>query len=66
MEIPVKHTAILERDADGWWASRKVGEDNILGHGITEEIALADLEFQVAGFMDFLKKNGRYKPVSHN
>lgn len=49
--------ARFERDGDGWWASRRFGEDNILGRGSTQEEALVNLEYQVAGFLDFLKEH---------
>ncbi len=58
-ENPMRQIARFEQDADGWWANRKLGEDNILGHGRTKEEALVDLEHQVAGFLDFLKRTGR-------
>jgi hypothetical protein len=56
---PRKQTARFERDGNGWWANRKFGEDNILGYGGTKEEALADLEHQVAAFLDFLQRTGR-------
>jgi predicted RNase H-like HicB family nuclease len=63
-ENPMKKTAKLQKEADGWWAIRSLGEDNILGHGKTREEALVDLERQVTGFLDFLKRSGRDVPGS--
>jgi hypothetical protein len=54
----MKEKTRFEQHADGWWASRKLGEDNILGRGPTKEAALADLGHQVAAFLDFLKRTG--------
>jgi hypothetical protein len=56
LENPMKQTAMLEQDADGWWANRRLDDCTILGHGRTKEEALADLEKRVAGFADFLKR----------
>lgn len=58
-ENPRDQAPGFERDGDGWWANRKYGEDNILGYGRTKEEAVADLEHQAAGFLDFLKRTGR-------
>jgi hypothetical protein len=58
----MKQKAIFERDADGWWASRNIAGDNILGHGGTKQDALVDLEHQVTGFMDFLHRTRRNAP----
>jgi hypothetical protein len=49
----------FEQDGDGWWANRNFGEDNILGYGDTKEEALVDLDLQVAGFVDFLKRTAK-------
>jgi hypothetical protein len=60
----IKRTARLEKEADGWWAIQNLGDDNILGHGSTKEEALADLDHQVTGFVNFLKSTGRNVPES--
>jgi hypothetical protein len=52
----------VQLEDDGWWASYKVGEDNILGHGGTREAALEDLKRQVDAFAKFLKRIGRAVP----
>jgi hypothetical protein len=56
-EKSAKQEARFEQHIDGWWASRILGQSNILGHGSTQEEALADLKHQVAGFLDFLKEH---------
>jgi hypothetical protein len=61
---PGKQKTGFLRDADGWWANRKLGEDNILGYGKTKEEALSDLENQVAGFLDFLETTQGNVPES--
>jgi hypothetical protein len=53
---------LVQLENDGWWASYKVGEDNILGHGSTREAALEDLKRQVDAFVKFLKRTGRAVP----
>jgi hypothetical protein len=58
METSMDATATAEQEEDGWWASRKVGEDIVLGHGSTREAALEDLTHQVDGFVRFLKRTG--------
>jgi hypothetical protein len=63
-EKSLKNKARFEREADGWWAIRSLGEDNILGRGKTKEEALMDLERQVAGFANFLRSTGRNVPES--
>jgi predicted RNase H-like HicB family nuclease len=52
----------VQLEADGWWASYKVGEDTILGHGETRETALDDLKHQVEDFVHFLTETGQPVP----
>jgi len=61
---PSQQTTGFQQDAAGWWANRKLGEDNILGYGRTKEEALADLENQVAGFLSFLETTRGNVPES--
>ena len=37
--------------------NRQVGVDTVLGHGRSEVEALQDLEYQIARFEDFLKRD---------
>jgi hypothetical protein len=60
----MKPTAMIEQDEDGWWAHQKLDDWTVLGHGGTQEEALTDLEKQVAGFADFLKRTGENTPAA--
>jgi hypothetical protein len=55
----MQQSTILEHDADGWWANRRLDDCTILGHGQTKEEALADLERRIADFNEFLKRRRR-------
>ena len=61
---PMEQTVMFERDVDGWWASRKLGEDTILGHGSTKEEALQDLGRHMAGFVQFLNRTAARNGVA--
>jgi predicted RNase H-like HicB family nuclease len=60
----MKAATTVEFEADGWWASCKFGDDTVLGHGSSREAALEDLERQVEGFVNFLKRTGQPIPES--
>ena len=57
LENQVEQVEWFEQDVDGWWANRRLADCIILGHGQTKDEALHDLEFQVAGFENFMKRN---------